>query len=78
MFLAVQVNILGLSFFSDVKIINFNINLDIDEINPTDETHQIDEIHHVDEILCIEKVQYPGSALESTGLGTPPPSKSCK
>ena len=32
MILAVQVNILGLSFSSDVKIIHFNINLDIDEI----------------------------------------------
>ena len=64
MILAVQVNILGLLFSSDVKIIHFNINLDIDGIKPTDEIHFIDEIHnfdeiyHLDEILCIDEVQY--------------------
>ena len=48
----VQVNILGLSFSSDDKIINFNINLGIDLIRP------IDKIHHIDEILRIDEVQY--------------------
>ena len=63
MFLAVHVNILGLSSPSDVKIIRFNINLDIDEIKPTDEIHHSDEIHNfdeihpLDEILCIDEVQ---------------------
>ena len=63
MTLAVQMNILGLSFSSDVKIIHFNINLDIDEIKPTDEIHHSDEIHNfdeihpLDEILCIDEVQ---------------------
>ena len=63
MTLAVQMNILGLSFSSDVKIIHFNINLDIDEIKPTDEIHHIDEIHnfdethHIDEILHIDRFQ---------------------
>ena len=61
MILAVQMNILGLSFSSDVKIIHFNINLDIDEINPIDKIHHIDgihsfdEIHHLDEILRIDE-----------------------
>ena len=58
MILAVQVNILGLLFSSDVKIIHFNINLDIDGIKPTDEIHNFDEIYHLDEILCIDEVQY--------------------
>ena len=64
MILAVQMNILGLSFSSDVKIIHFNINLDIDEIKPTDEIHHIDEIHnfdeihHIDEIIHIDEVHY--------------------
>ena len=64
MILAVQVNNLGVSFFSNVRIIHFNINLDIDEIKPTDEIHHIDEIHnfdeihHVDEIHCIDEAQY--------------------
>ena len=63
MILAVQMNILGLSFSSDVKIIPININLDIDEIKPTDEIHHSDEIHNfdeihpLDEILCIDEVQ---------------------
>ena len=61
--LVVQVNILELLFSSDVKIIHFTINLDIDEIKPTDEIDHIDEIHnfdeidHIDEILHIDKVQ---------------------
>ena len=64
MILAVQVNILGLLFSSDVKIIHFNINLDIDGIKPTDEIHFIDEIHnfdeiyHLHEILFIDQVQF--------------------
>ena len=62
MILAVQMNILGLSFSSDVKIIHFNIHLDIDENKLTDEIHHIDEIynfdeiHHLDEILCVDEV----------------------
>ena len=62
MILAVQVKILGLLFSTDVEIIHFNINLDIDEIKYTDEIHHIDEIHntdeihHLDEILCINEV----------------------
>ena len=64
MILAVQVNILGLSFSTDVKIIHFNVNLDMDEIKPVDEIHHIgeirnfDEIHHLNEIFCIDEVQY--------------------
>ena len=50
MILAVQMNNLGLSFSSDVKIIHFNINLDIDEIKPINEIHHIDEIHNFDDI----------------------------
>ena len=63
MILAVQVNILGLSFSSDDEIIHSNISLGIDVIHLIDEIHYIDEIHnfdkihHIDEILHIDEVQ---------------------
>ena len=58
MILAVQMNILRLSFSSNFKIIYFNINLDIDEIKPTDEIHHIDEIHNFDEIHHLDEYHH--------------------
>ena len=49
-------NIPGVMFSSDVKIIPFIIN--VDETNNIDGIYNSDEIHHIDEILHIDEVQY--------------------
>ena len=49
-------NILGMMFSSDGKIIPFIINLDVDEINHIDGIHHVDMIHHVDIIHHIDEI----------------------
>ena len=59
----VQMNILGMMFSSDVKIIPFIINLDVDEINHIDGIHHVDIIHHIDEIHSFDEIYHEDEIL---------------